>query len=104
MYSTNDKLECEDGGIYIVKGSCSEQYTGKTIHFGVRTKEHLISDKKSAVHQHKQDCGECNNISDFQITLVESYLQRGKYSLSEREFLWNRRMKGLINLKKTLSN
>ena len=90
--------------LYVVNGSCNEQYTGKTIHFGVRTNEHLLHDKSSAVHQHKQACDKCNQIGDFKVTLVENYLHRGKYTLSEREFLWNRRVKGFINLKKTLSN
>ena len=103
-YPTNGKLGCVNGGIYVVNGCCSEQYTGKTIHFGVRTKEHLTSDKKSAIHQHKNNCSKCKGIGDFQISLVENYLHRGKYSLSEREFLWNKRIKGLINLKKTLSS
>ena len=103
-YSSNRKLSCVDGGIYVVDGSCLEQYTGKTIHYGVRTKEHIITDKSSAVHQHKRNCVKCNDIGDFKVTLVENYINRGKYSLSEREYLWNKRIKGLINLKKTLTN
>ena len=44
----------------------------------------------------------CNDIKDFSVTYVENYLSRGKYSLSEREMLWNERIKGLINVQKTL--
>ena len=91
-YLTTKNLSCVSGGIYVVDGLCSEQYTGKTIHFGVRTKEHLTIDKGSAVYQHKQKCTKCSNIKDFSVTYVENYLNRGKYSLSEREFLWNKRV------------
>ena len=49
-------------------------------------------------------CQQCNVTRDFSITYVESYLSRGKYSLSEREMLWNERIKGRINVQKTLKS
>ena len=36
------------------------------------------------------------NIKDFDITFMEHYLGRGKYSLSERELVWNKRVQGSI--------
>ena len=88
--------------LYVINGVCLEQYTGKTIHFGARSKEHCSTSKFSVIHSHKQNCNICSSTSDFNITFVESYLQRGKFSLSEREFLWNGRIKGSMNVQKTL--
>ena len=46
----------------------------------------------------------CNDARDFSICFVENYLNRGKYSRSEREFLWNYRIKGVLNIQKTLQS
>ena len=34
-YRVGRELNCNDGGIYVVTGACSSQYTGKSVHFGV---------------------------------------------------------------------
>ena len=84
--------------------SCSAQYTGKTIHFGPRMKEHLKSSGTSAVSDHMNSCNTCYFVRDFHVTYVEHYNDRGKYSLSEREYLWDHRIKGSINLQKILKS
>ena len=101
-FLVKNELDCSQGGIYVVSGACSAQYSVKTVHFGVRLKEHLKTHKASAVYCHMKDCHSCNEINDFQVTYVENYQNRGKYSLSEREYLWNWRIKGSINVQKTL--
>ena len=88
--------------IYIIDGNCSAQYTGKTTHFGVRSNEHFS--QGTAISTHIRECNVCNDTTDFKMTLVENLLMRGKYSLSEREFLWNERIRGSINAQKTLSS
>ena len=103
-YNVERNLSCNNGGIYVVKGSCNSQYSGKTIHFGTRGKEHLETSKSTAIYHHKQKCNQCNTVKDFDITFVENYLNKGKYSLSEREFFWNNRIKGVINKQKTLKS
>ena len=103
-YNVDKNLNCNDGGIYIVIAGGSGQYTGKTIHFGIRGKEHFQPSKLTSVYQHMQECNRCSQVKDFSVTFVESYQARGKYSLSEREFLWNNRMKGVINAHKTLKS
>ena len=101
-YSVSKELCCNDGGIYVVSGKCSGQYTGKTVGFGVRSIEHFKNDKKSSIYSHMRECEECKTIKDFTITMVESYLTRGKYTMSEREYLWNWRIKSYLNINKTL--
>ena len=103
-YKVDHKLTCNDAGIYVVGTACGEQYTGKTTtKYTARTKKHLAS-KDTAVSAHRIKCVHCKNIKDFNITLVEHYLSRGKYSLSERELVWNKRIKGSINIQKTLKS
>ena len=58
----------------------------------------------TAVSAHRIKCVHCKDIKDFNSTLVEHYLSRGKYSLSERELVWNKRIKGSINIQKTLKS
>ena len=101
-YNVDSDLSCYNGGIYMVNGSCGDQYSGKTIHFGHRGKEHFHTSKSTSVYTHRQQCNRCNEPKDFTITYVENFLNKGKYSLSEREFLWNHRIKGVINTQKTL--
>ena len=103
-YPVDNTLSCKNGGIYVVKGNCNDQYSGKTINFGNRGKEHFHSSKSTAVYTHKQKCGRCKEAKDFTITYVENYLNKGKYSLSEREFFWNNRLKGVMNAQKTLKS
>ena len=101
-YAIDSNLNCDNGGIYIVQGSCNAQYTGKTVKFGKRFSEHFSVSKTSAVYCHKQECHKCYVVSDFNVTFVENYQKKGKYTLSEREFLWNQRIKGTMNVQKTL--
>ena len=101
-FKIDNELSCYDGGIYVAKGACNGQYSGKTIHFGHRGNEHFHTSKTTAVYAHRQQCNQCNVAKDFTITYVENFLSKGKYSLSEREYFWNHRIKGVINTQKTL--
>ena len=102
-FNISNTLTCNNGGIYIINGACSGQYTGKTTtSFGTRSNEHFVKSKQTSIYAHKQQCNVCQDTTDFSIAYVENYLNRGKYSLSEREFLWNYRIKGTINIQKTL--
>ena len=101
-YLVDDSINCSDGGIYVVDGACGSQYTGKTVNFSKRVNAHLGSSKQTSVFAHKQDCHTCYHTGDFKVTLCENYFKRGKYSLSEREYLWNYRIKGTMNVQKTL--
>ena len=101
-YAVDNALRCTDGGIYVVTGSCDSQYTGKTVDFYQRFREHFCTSKSSTVYKHKQSCAKCYIPQDFSVTFVESLSNRGKYSLSEREHLWNFRIKGSMNVQKTL--
>ena len=92
------------GGIYVYDGACMDQYTGKTtVPYGTRTTEHVRRQKTSSVYKHREKCRQCTEGS-FKISFVEDYRKRGKYTLSEREYLWNSRIKGVINDQKTLLN
>ena len=102
-YNVDKNLTCSNGGIYAITGQCRGQYSGKTIHYGTRGDEHFLRNS-TTIYKHKQECNTCENTQDFSITFVENYTSRGKYSLSEREFLWNKRMKGVLNIQKTLQS
>ena len=67
-------------------------------------KEHLKTSKPSSVSDHMTNCNICYIPSDFHVNYVEHYDDRGKYSLSEREYLWDYRIKGSINLQKILKS
>ena len=97
-------LTCNQGGIYLFEGVCRSQYTGKTVSFGNRSIDHFRRGKMSSIKDHMKECRGCNSVKDFSVTFVENYLSRGKYSLSEREMLWNERIKGQINVQKTLQS
>ena len=98
-YKLGRDLNCGEGGIYAVTGKCSQQYVGKTVSFGKRMKDHLKT-KSTSIYCYKQNCKKCRSTTDFHVIYVESYHDRGKYTLSEREFLWNWRVRGSINLQK----
>ena len=103
-YKTSQGLHCNDAGIYVFTVPCKKQYTGKTTTtFDIRSKEHLCT--ATAVNAHLKACQNCQgsrNTSKFHF--IESYLKRGKYTLSEREFLWNERIRSSINTHKTLKS
>ena len=71
----------------MVKGACNAQYTGKAVDFANRFCEHFMTCNTSAVYCHKKQCSACSKVTDFEVTLIENYHKRGKYTLSEREFL-----------------
>ena len=100
-YRVSTNLTCNNGGIYVINGKCNGQYTGKTINNRNRCYCHFKTNS-TAIYDHKQECNECGGVNSYTVTFVENYLNRGKYSLSEREMLWNSRMKGIINEQKTL--
>ena len=102
-YKVNTELTCNEGGIYVIKGVCNGQYTGKTIHNGSRCTYHFNTNT-TAISDHEKECSQCNGPESYSVTFVENYLNRGKYSLSEREMLWDVRMKGIINDQKTLKS
>ena len=101
QYNIDDRTTCNDSGIYLITCKCKEQYVGKTtVTFQQRFKEHCS--KKTAVKEHINGCPINTSTKDVEIQLLENVWSRGKYSLSEREYLWNRRLKGDINIQKTL--
>ena len=102
-YRITRDLTCANGGIYVYDGGCKDQYTGKTtVPYCNRTLEHLRKQKNSSVYKHRERCRDCND-SNFKISFVEDYRKRGKFTLSEREYLWNIPMKGVINDQKNFS-
>ena len=104
-YRIAKNLTCDNGGIYLFEGACKDQYTGKTtVPNSQRTYEHIRKQKSSSVYKHREKCGQCKGSLDFSVSFIEDYRKRGKFTLLEREYLWNLRMKGVINDQKTLLN
>ena len=102
-YSLNKHLNCADGGIYAISCACTALYTGKTTTaFSKRFNEHFQKTSSSAVHDHSKHCQIGNRMNDFSVQYLENVHSRGKYSLSEREHLWNSRLRGIVNIQKTL--
>ena len=101
-YLISKSLNCKDRGIYSIVCACTSLYTGKTTtSFAQRFKEHFSS-TSSAVFDHSKSCMMGSSMKDFRIQFLESMHSRGKYSLSEREYLWNERLRGVLNIQKTL--
>ena len=99
----NPDITCQNSGIYAITCKCDDQYSGKTtVTNGGRYKEHWTKD--TSVHAHLNSCRSKPSLSDVKVQFIENVWNRGKYSLSEREFLWNKRLKGNINIQKTISN
>ena len=44
------KLTCNEGGIYVIQGACSDQYTGRTINYGNRGIEHFKKSKLTSIY------------------------------------------------------
>ena len=84
-FKVDNNLNCSDGGIYVIDTTCTAQYTGKTIHYGVCSNEHFLHGR-TAISPHIQNCDVCNNATDLKFTLVENYVNKGKYALSERGY------------------
>ena len=103
MYKVDRTLNCKDSGIYVLTGGCEQQYSGKTTTpYHNRCHEHLMKRKTATVFTHKEKCRKCMDLCNCAISLVEHYWDRGKYSLSEREYLWNHRIQGTLNIQKSL--
>ena len=102
-YRLNKNLSCVDGGIYAISCACTALYTGKTTTaFNKRFCEHFSKSSNSAVFDHSKHCQVGKKRENFSIQFLESVHSRGKYSLSEREHLWNSRLRGIVNIQKTL--
>ena len=100
-YHISPNICCDNSGIYNITCKCDGQYSGKTtVGFNRRYPEHWQL-KSSDVLKHLQHSKCTENVSDVKMQFLENVWGRGKYSLSEREYLWNRRLKGVINVQKT---
>jgi len=77
-YKVERGLTCNQGGIYVLQGACTSQYTGKTVLFGNRCFEHFKKSKNTSIYDHMRECQMCNSVKDFSVTYVENYLSRGK--------------------------
>ena len=105
QYHTDRNTNCDDRGIYRITCPCSAAYTGKTTtSFGKRFNEHFQNYRESSVNEHSKICLLGQNKDQYKIQFLENSLNRGKYTLSEREYLWNERLGGEINIQKTLKN
>ena len=101
-YRINPNLNCRNSGIYGITCKCIDQYSGKTTITNCgRFKEHWSKD--TSVRAHLRSCPCKPTVNDVKVQFLENVWDRGKYSLSEREFLWNKRLKGNINIQKTIS-
>ena len=104
-YQIDGNLSCSRSGIYCIVCGCIIQYTGKTsVPFSVRFSEHFDKSKGSTIFEHTKECNKGKSVSDYTIQFLEDVWNRGKYSLSEREYLWNHRLKGSLNIQKTLKS
>ena len=63
-----------------------------------------LQKKKSSVNDHSKECPQGRIKEDYRVHFLENVHSRGKYTLSEREFLWNERLGGEINIQKILRN
>ena len=102
FYFINPNINCKNSGIYAITCKCVDQYSGKTtVMNGKRFKEHWS--KSTSVKQHLTTCKSNPIQGDVKVQFLENVWDRGKYSLSEREFLWTKRLKGTINVQKVIS-
>ena len=102
-YKLSSQSTCQSGGIYCLTCKyCSAQYTGKTATtFKLRHSQHFQKSQKSALKVHMNDC-QASSKEDFDFVMLQNVHDRGKYSLSEQEYLWNKRIQGTINIQKTI--
>ena len=104
-YQIDTKLNCDNCGIYRILCPCTAAYSGKTTtQFGKRFDEHFQIYRESSVLDHSKVCALGRSKELYTIQFLENCLSRGKYTLSEREFLWNIRLGGELNVQKVLSN
>jgi hypothetical protein len=101
-YYINPNINCKHSGIYGITCKCVDQYSGKTtVTNGKRFGEHWS--KSTSVRTHLNSCSSKPRLGEVKVQFLENVWDRGKYSLSEREYLWNKRLKGTINIQKVLS-
>ena len=101
-YYINPNINCKHSGIYGITCKCVDQYSGKTtVTNGKRFGEHWS--KSTSVRTHLNSCSSKPTLGEVKVQFLENVWDRGKYSLSEREYLWNKRLKGTINIQKVLS-
>ena len=104
-YNIDRNLNCENCGIYRIICPCSSAYNGKTTtEFGKRFPGHFKTYRDSSVRDHTKTCRLGKRKEQFKIYFLENCHNRGKYTLSEREFLWNERLGGEINIQKILKS
>ena len=56
------------------------------------------------IYYHSKECPQWRRKEDYKLQFLENVFGRGKYTLSEREYLWNERLGGEINIQKILRN
>ena len=101
-YHISPDTKCKNSGIYGITCKCIDQYAGKTTIMNVgRFKEHWSKD--TSVRAHLRSCPSKPTVGEVKVQFLENVWDRGKYSLSEREYLWNKRLKGNVNIQKTIS-
>ena len=104
-HKIDNNLGCKRSGIYCISCECMVQYVGKTsVPFNVRFSEHFRKSGGSAVFVHTNECNKGKSMGDYTIQFLEDVWNRNKFSLSEREYLWNYRIKGSMNIQKTLKS
>ena len=104
LYSIDPNINCENSGIYCIQCPCSSLYTGKTtVPFGTRFNQHFTQ-TSSSVFEHYKTCPIGVQKISYSVQFLENVHSRGKYTLSEREYLWNERLRGMMNIQKTLKN
>ena len=52
---------------------------------------------------HMKECKSKPMVDEVVVQFLENVWDRGKYTLSEREHLWYRRLNGTINIQKIIS-
>ena len=104
LYSIDPNMNCENSGIYCIQCPCSSLNTGKTtVPFGARFNQHFTR-TSSSVFEHYKTCPIGVQKISYSVQFLENVHSRGKYTLSEREYLWNERLRGMMNIQKTLKN
>ena len=100
-YRVDTNLNCDNCGIYRISCPCSAVYIGKnTTRFGKRFDEHFRVN--SSVFDHSRVCALGRTKEQYTVQFLENSFNRGKYTLSEREYLWNERLGGELNVQKIL--
>ena len=100
-YHIDSNMNCGDRGIYRITCPCKAAYTGKTTtSFAQRFEEHFKGN--SSISEHVKSCAMGKRKSGYKLKFLENCLNRGKYTLSKREYLWNKRLGGELKILKQL--